>query len=116
MNEGLEILDRFGVPVAMLVAILWGMFKAAKWVGPRIDRVLDRHECFLVDLERELEVQTDALKNIQIEQAFANERNVTSNERILETIQKQQESNADQYRASIDCMNEIKEAIARIME
>lgn len=38
-----EIVDRLGVPVGVLVAVGVALWRSLTWVAPRIDKALDRH-------------------------------------------------------------------------
>jgi len=35
------LLDRWGIPSALLIAILFGLWRLAKWLGARIDRWIE---------------------------------------------------------------------------
>lgn len=68
-HEGLGglayFLELFGLPVALLVVILWAMLKVAKWTAPRIDRLLTRHEELLDRMEMELVGHGEILGEMQ---------------------------------------------------
>lgn len=45
--------DRFGLPLSILFVILWGMVRVARWLGPRIDSLVKRHEKLIDTIETE---------------------------------------------------------------
>lgn len=47
MEDWLQIAHTFGVPVAVMAAMLVAVFRGAKWLGPRLDKLFDRHNLFL---------------------------------------------------------------------
>lgn len=61
----ISLFEKFGLPVAMLVAIVWWLIKASKWVAPRIDKLVERHEKLLETLEEELRTHGRLLEQIE---------------------------------------------------
>lgn len=45
--DWLQIAQTFGVPVAVMAAMLVAVFRGAKWFAPRLDKLFDRHNAFL---------------------------------------------------------------------
>lgn len=43
----LSLVDRFGVPVAVLCALGYAIWRVARWLAPRADKALDGHMEFL---------------------------------------------------------------------
>lgn len=78
----LIFLERFGLPVALLAVILYGMFKAARWIAPRIDKLIGRHEELLDTLEGELTRNSDVLAQLGANQAQLGE----TQDKILECL------------------------------
>ncbi|CAB4177858.1 hypothetical protein UFOVP1004_31 [uncultured Caudovirales phage] len=61
MAEYFEALDRFGVAVCALIAMGVTAWRVGKWMGPRVDKVVESHVCFVAKVGNQVERQTDCL-------------------------------------------------------
>ena len=61
MAEYFAALDRFGVAVCVLIAIGVTAWRVGKWMGPRVDKVVDSHVGFVSKVGDQVERQTDCL-------------------------------------------------------
>ena len=59
--DWLQIAHTFGVPVAVMTAVLAAVFRGARWLGPRLDKLFDRHNLFLDSMA---ETQTEIKENL----------------------------------------------------
>lgn len=69
-ETSMHILERFGLPVALLFILLYSMSKIAKWFAPRIDRLIERHEKLMVTLEAELRNHSELLSKMEENQDY----------------------------------------------
>lgn len=65
----LLLFDRYGLPMLLLVGVAWAALRAARWIAPRFDKVIDRHQRFLDVLELELGRHGEVLEKVQGTQA-----------------------------------------------
>ena len=61
MSEALQVLDRYGVSVGVLMAVLFFLWRVSQWLGPRIDRLADSHVVFVSRVGDQVEKQTTCL-------------------------------------------------------
>lgn len=61
MTEWLGAIDRFGVAVCVLIATGLTIWRLGKWMGPRVDKVVDAHVGFVAKVGDQVERQTDCL-------------------------------------------------------
>ena len=47
MELWMSLIDRFGIPVAVLFALVYAIWRVARWLAPRADKALDGHMEFL---------------------------------------------------------------------
>ena len=62
-------LDRYGMPIAVLVLLCWTILRCAKWLAPRIDRLVDRHDKLISTLELELSRHGEVLSSMEQNQS-----------------------------------------------
>lgn len=58
----LVVFDRYGLPMLLLVGVAWAALRAARWIAPRFDKLIDRHQQFLDVLELELQKHGNVLE------------------------------------------------------
>ena len=61
MGNYFEALDRFGVAVSLLIAIGVTSWRVGKWMGPRVDKVVESHVEFVSKVGDQVERQTECL-------------------------------------------------------
>lgn len=61
MSEWFAALDRFGVAVCVLIAAGLATWRIGRWMGPRVDKVVDSHVGFVSKVGDQVERQTDCL-------------------------------------------------------
>jgi hypothetical protein len=61
MTEYFSAIDRFGVAVSILIAMGVTFWRVGKWMGPRVDKVVESHVNFVVKVGDQVERQTDCL-------------------------------------------------------
>ncbi len=66
----MHILERFGLPVALLAVLLYAMMRAARWSAPRVDKLIERHERLLDTLESELRTHGALLTKMEENQDY----------------------------------------------
>lgn len=76
------LLDRYGIPVLVVAVLCWTILRTAKWLAPRIDRLVDRHDRLVNALESELVRQGEVL----VELAQNQREVVQSQAHILECL------------------------------
>src|SRR5688572_15269814 len=47
MELWMSLIDRFGIPMAVLFALVLAIWRVARWLAPRADKALDGHMEFL---------------------------------------------------------------------
>lgn len=62
MSEFLPFVERFGLPVGMLVVIAYAIWKAAKWASPVVTRVAEKHLQAVDALEKNSERTAEAIE------------------------------------------------------
>lgn len=53
------VLNRWGLPILLLMAVGWAVWKVARWLAPRFDRLADSH----VDLVETLKDRVGKLED-----------------------------------------------------
>lgn len=51
----IEVVDRFGLPIVALTVIVLAIRGFARWLAPRLDRIIERHEALLGRMEDQLD-------------------------------------------------------------
>jgi hypothetical protein len=46
------VLNRWGLPILLLLVVGWAVWKLARWIAPRIDRIVDSHVKFVDSLDQ----------------------------------------------------------------
>jgi hypothetical protein len=63
--EILALLRDFGLPTAMLVALIWLLVKAGRWVGTHVFLpMVEAHVNFLATIQKSVEEHTAGLKRL----------------------------------------------------
>lgn len=60
-----SIVERFGLPMAMLALLLWAVLRAAKWIAPRVDNMISRHEKLVDAIDNEQRKQSQVLVELR---------------------------------------------------
>lgn len=66
--DPVQLIQAVGVPVGMLLIVMWAMWQAAKWVARKGEPIIDAHIVLMDSLRKNLEKQTETLDQIAIQQ------------------------------------------------
>lgn len=59
-----ELVNVFGTPLAILVILGLAVVRTAKWIAPRVDRIVDRQIAFIDSVDNRLDAFTGALTGL----------------------------------------------------
>lgn len=57
-----DFISKVGFPAAFAAGLVYGVFRVAKWLAPRGDKVIDAHMTLLENLDKRDAVQTECLR------------------------------------------------------
>lgn len=103
----LQLIERLGLPIVLLIGLAWAMVKASKWLAPRIDKLIAKHESFLDSLERDLNEQTITLRDMRAEQALSRTAEAAARVALMECMERHQDSTSE-------CLREIRDCLLRL--
>lgn len=84
-NDWESIANRWGLPILLLLAVGWAVWKVARWLAPRIDRLVDSHVGFVNAIEGRVENLEDISEDLKSNVASV-VRNSEEQTRLLRSI------------------------------